>query len=132
MVPGAHLGADPEFFAAWTLYNITPTNDSSKKNLEVLLNVINNRGQPLLASVEYFENQNIDDGLFGNQLTGQHHVWCLKWIADRKGVMTEESLANESHKKLMLTNLGESIALSGEIITSGPETNTFYIRYDSF
>lgn len=129
MVPGAHLGADPEFFSAWTLYNIGP---ECKDNLAALMSVIANRGQPLLAGVEYIENQDVSDGCFGQNITGVHKVWCLKWIAGGIGQMTEQTLADESEGLKMTVGLGESIALPGTIITSGPDTNTFFIRHDSF
>ena len=52
MIPGAHMGADPEFFTAWTLYDIGPLSNDSRSNLATLMNVIASRGQPLLAGVD--------------------------------------------------------------------------------
>ena len=129
MVPGAHLGADPEFFSAWTLYDIGP---DSKGNLATMMSVIANRGQPLLAGVECVENQDVNGGLFGENIQGTHRVWCLKWIASAIGQMTEQTLANESNGQKMSTGLHETLALPGKIITSGPDANTFFIRHDSF
>jgi hypothetical protein len=129
MVPGAHLGADPEFFTAWTLYDIGPT---GVENLANLMSIIANRGQPLLAGVECIDDQDITDGLFGENYSGHHRVWCLKWIADRMGLMTESSLTAESSGKLMKIGLTETATLGNRMITEGPDTNTFYIRHDSF
>jgi hypothetical protein len=129
MVPGAHLGADPEFFTAWTLYDIGP---DGRDNLATMMSVIANRGQPLLAGVECIEKQDVTDGLFGENISGVHRVWCLKWIASAIGQMSEKTLADESHGQHMITSLGETLLLSGVIITQGPDTNTFFIRHDSF
>jgi hypothetical protein len=129
MVPGAHLGADPEFFTAWTLYDIGP---DGRDNLATMMSVIANRGQPLLAGVECIEKQDVADGLFGENISGVHQVWCLKWIASAIGQMSEETLTNESQGQHMITGLGETLSLPGVIITQGPDTNTFFIRHDSF
>lgn len=132
MIPGAHLGADPEFFTAWTLYDIGPQCDASRTNLAGLMNIITNRGQPLLAGVECIDQQDVSGGLFGENIKGVHRVWCLKWIAERQGQMTEATLATDSQNKQATTGLTETATLSGKIITMGPDTNTFYIRHDSF
>ena len=132
MVPGAHMGADPEFFTAWTLYDISPHSDESRTNLATIMNIVASRGQPLLAGVECIDNQDVTGGLFGKNIKGVHRVWCLKWIADRQGQMTEETLATDSQGKQANTGLTETAKLNGQFITSGPDTNTFYIRHDSF
>ena len=132
MAPGVHLGADPEFFTAWTLYDIGPLSKEAVSNLSKLLTVITNRGQPLLAGIELIEGLDISDSLFGEKFTGTHNVWCYKWIASSIGQMTEETLSNESNGKQMITGLGETAQLPSVIITSGPDTNTFFIRHDSF
>lgn len=129
MVPGAHMGADPEFFSAWTLYDIGP---ESSNNLATVMNIIASRGQPLLAGVECIEKQDLTDGLFGENITGEHRVWCFKWIASGIGQMTEGTLATDSSNKQMEIGLNETAKLPGHIITAGPDTNTFYIRHDSF
>ena len=132
MIPGAHIGSDPEFFTAWTLYDIGPNCDESKTNLATLMNIIANRGQPLLAGVECIDQQNINGGLFGENFKGVHRVWCLKWIAERQGQMNEDTLASDSQGKRANTGLTETATLSGVFETTGPDTNTFYIRHDSF
>jgi hypothetical protein len=132
MIPGSHLGADPEFFTAWTLYDIGPQCDASRTNLATLMNIITNRGQPLLAGVECINQQDVTGGLFGENIKGIHRVWCLKWIAERQGQMTEETLAVDSQGKKANTGLTETAKLNGQFITAGPDTNTFYIRHDSF
>ncbi|CAB4241541.1 hypothetical protein UFOVP71_79 [uncultured Caudovirales phage] len=129
MLPGAHMGADPEFFSAWTLYDIGP---GSSDNLATLMNIIAGRGQPLLAGVECIDKQDLSNSLFGEDITGEHRVWCLKWIASAIGQMSEQTLAAESNNKEMITGLTETASLSGRVITSGPLTNMFFIRHDSF
>lgn len=132
MIPGAHMGADPEFFTAWTLYDIGPLTNDSRSNLATLMNIIANRGQPLLAGVECIEKQDVVDSLFGENITGVHRVWCLKWIAERLGQMSEATLAVDSQGQEAITGLTETASLNGKFITDGPDKNTFYIRHDSF
>jgi hypothetical protein len=129
MLPGMHLGADPEFFTAWTLYDIGPT---SPDNLTRLMTVIANRGQPLLAGIEIIESQNLADGYFGTEHNGVHRVCCLKWIASGIGQMSEETLAQDAEGIVMQLSKHDTAKLSGKIVTAGPHTNTFFIRHDSF
>ena len=128
-VPGAHMGGDPEFFSAWTLYDISP---AGRDNLATLMTVIANRGQPLLAGVECFENQDLGTELFGEIYTGKQRVWCLKWIAGAIGQMTEDTLSVEANEQYMNVGLSETVDLPGRVITTGPETNTFFIRHETF
>ena len=128
-VPGAHMGGDPEFFSAWTLYDISP---AGRDNLATLMTVIANRGQPLLAGVECFENQDLGTELFGEIYTGKQRVWCLKWIAGAIGQMTEDTLSVEANEQYMDVGLSETVDLPGRVITVGPETNTFFIRHETF
>ena len=132
MVPGAHMGADPEFFTAWTLFDISPEREESRGNLAELMGVIAARGQPLLAGIECIDKQDIGNSLFGENVTGVHRVWCFKWIASAIGQMTEETLANESAGRVLATGLNETYPVGDKIVTSGPDTNTFFIRHDSF
>ena len=86
----------------------------------------------MLAGVDRLEGQDITDGLFGSNFTGVQTVWCLKWIAGAIGQMTEESLAVDAESIILETGLQETVALPGRIDTFGPDTNTFFIRHDSF
>ena len=129
MLPGMHLGADPEFFTAWTLYDIGP---DSPENLTRLMTVVANRGQPLLAGVEILEAQDLTNGYFGSDYHGTHRVCCLKWIASAIGQMSEETLSADAEGLSMKPGKHDTVKLSGKIITSGPKTNTFFIRHDSF
>ena len=129
MIPGAHMGGDPEFFSAWTLYDIGP---DGRDNLATLMSIVAARGQPLLASVECFENQDLRTEIFGDAYTGKQRVWCLKWIASGIGQMTEETLSVESNEQYMTVGLRETVDLPGRVITIGSEINTFFIRHETF
>lgn len=131
-VPGAHFGSDPEFFSAWTLFDIGPNSNESMDNLNTLMRIVTSRGQPLLAGVERYDAHDITDSLFGENLNGIQTVWCLKWIASGIGQMTEETLAKESDGSKMNINLSETLPLVPNVVTSGSDTNTFFIRHDSF
>jgi len=132
MVPGAHMGADPEFFSAWTLFDIGPDCEDSRENLAELMSIVAARGQPLLASIERFDKQDISNSLFGDNITGEHRVWCFKWIAGGVGQMTEDTLSKESHGRRLATGLTETYKDMQTVVTTGPDTNTFFIRHDSF
>lgn len=130
-LPGAHFGGDPEFFSAWTLFDIGMDSEGSKENLARLIDLVSSRGQPILASVEFIPNQQLDQGFFGSKFSGHQNVWCYKWIVDKIGLMTEETLLAEAHGLPMNLGLNESLRLDKQIITHGPRTNTFFIRHDS-
>lgn len=132
MVPGAHVGADPEFFSAWTLYDIGPESENSRENLASLMNIIASRGQPLLAGIECIDSQDIGKELFGENFSGNQRVWCLKWIASAMGQMTEDTLKVEANGIRMNVGLNETVTLSGSVNTTGPATDTFFIRHESF
>jgi hypothetical protein len=132
MIPGAHMGSDPEFFTVWTLYDIGRSCNDSRSNLATLMNIIANRGQSLLAGVECIDQQDVTDGMFGENIHGIQRVWCLKWIAERIGQMSEETLSIDSQGQEAIIGLTETANLNGKFITEGPDKNTFYIRHDSF
>jgi hypothetical protein len=46
--------------------------------------------------------------------------------------MTEETLANESNGRKLATGLTETYKGANTVITTGADTNTFFIRHDSF
>lgn len=128
-IPGSHFGGDPEFFSAWTLYDL---GTDGRDNLATLMSIVASRGQPLLASVECFENLDLRTEIFGDSYTGKQRVWCLKWIASGVGQMTEETLAVESNEQYMTVGLSETVDLPGRVITLGSEINTFFIRHETF
>lgn len=130
-LPGAHFGGDPEFFTAWTLFDIGMDSEGSKENLARFIDLVSSRGQPILASVEFIPNQLLDQGFFGHKFHGHHNVWCYKWVVDKMGLMTEETLLAEAHGLPMNRGLNESVRLDDRIITQGPRTNTFFIRHES-
>lgn len=130
-LPGAHFGGDPEFFTAWTLFDIGMDSEGSKENLGRFIDLVSSRGQPILASVEFIPNQLLDHGFFGSRFGGHQNVWCYKWIVDKIGLMTEETLLEEAHGLPMNLGLNETLRMEGNIITRGPHTNTFFIRHDS-
>lgn len=130
-LPGAHFGGDPEFFSAWTLFDIGLDSEGSKENLGRLVDLVSSRGQAILAGVEFVPNQLLDQGFFGHKFRGYQNVWCYKWIVDKVGLMTEETLLSEAEGLPMNLGLNESLRLDNRIITRGPRANTFFIRHDS-
>ena len=130
-IPGAHFGGDPEFFTAWTLFDIGMESAASKSNLQKFIDLVSSRGQPILSGVEMIPAQDIVGSFFGKIYQGEQTVWSYKWIVDRKGVMTEATLIKDANNTPMVIGLNETVTLTPKIITSGPETNTFFIRHES-
>lgn len=130
-IPGAHFGGDPEFFTAWTLFDIGLDSNSSRENLQRFIDLVSMRGQPILSGVEMMPDQDVTGGFFGKNYTGKQTVWSYKWIVDKVGLMSEETLLAEANGLPMLTGLNETAGLPATIITDGPDTNTFFIRHES-
>ena len=130
-IPGAHFGGDPEFFTAWTLFDIGLDSVDSRDNLHILIDLVGMRGQPILSGVEMVTDQNVTDGFFGKNYTGKHTVWSYKWIVDKVGLMSEQTLIAEANGLPMKIGLNETAKLEPKIITSGDQANTFFIRHES-
>lgn len=130
-LPGAHFGGDPEFFTVWTLFDIGLESDRSRENLQKFIDIVSSRGQPILSGVEMLYNQDITNGFFGENYTGVHTVWSYKWIVDKIGLMSEQTLTKDSANISMHIGLSETAQLKPNIITTGLDTNTFFIRHNS-
>lgn len=130
-LPGAHFGGDPEFFTVWTLFDIGLESDRSRENLQKFIDIVSSRGQPILSGVEMLYNQDITNGFFGENYTGLHTVWSYKWIVDKIGLMSEQTLEKDSANITMHIGLAETAQLEPRIITAGANTNTFFIRHNS-
>ena len=130
-IPGAHFGGDPEFFTAWTLFDIGLDSSKSRDNLHILIDLVSMRGQPILSGVDMVTDQDITDGFFGKNHSGRQTVWSYKWIVDKVGLMSEQTLISESNGLPMQTGLNETAKLEPKIITSGADANTFFIRHES-
>jgi len=130
-LPGSHFGGDPEFFSAWTLFDISLDNDLSKDNLRKFIDGVATRCQPFLSGVEMIEDQNIDSSLFGEEYSGKHTVWCYKWILDKQGAMSEKTLSEEFDGLELSTGARQTANTGNKIVTSGPRTNTIFIKHDS-
>lgn len=130
-IPGAHFGGDPEFFTAWTLFDIGLDSNESRDNLHTLIDLISMRGQPILSGVDMVTDQDISDSFFGKNYTGRHTIWSYKWIVDKVGLMSEQTLINEANGLPMKTGLNETARLEPKIVTTGDNANTFFIRHES-
>jgi len=130
-IPGAHFGGDPEFFTAWTLFDIGLDSNESRDNLHILMDLISMRGQPILSGVDMVTDQDVTDGFFGKNYKGKHTVWSYKWIVDKVGLMNEKTLISEANGLPMKTGLNETAKLEPKIITNGDLANTFFIRHES-
>jgi hypothetical protein len=130
-IPGSHFGGDPEFYSCWTLFDISNDGTSASENLEKIMAIASSRSQPILAGVEMIINQDVTNGLFGSKHTGNHNVWAYKWIVDKKGIMTEDTLNQEAHGLQLLTGLQETATVGKKIYTRGVNTNLFFVCHES-
>jgi hypothetical protein len=130
-LPGSHFGGDPEFYSCWTLFDLSLDSEIGKANLEKLVGIVVERCQPILSGVEMLEGTNISKSLFGKTYKGVHNVWCYKWLLDKKGAMNEMVLINETKKLKMIPGGHASAKLDSNIVTSGKDANTFFIKHNS-
>mgnify|MGYP001185469961 FL=1 len=130
-IPGSHFGGDPEFYSCWTLFDISNDGGQSSENLEKIMSIASARSQPILAGVEMIIDQDITNGLFGSKHEGKHNVWTYKWIVDKIGIMTEETLNEEAHGLKLHTGLLETAKTTKQIYTRGVNTNLFFVRHES-
>jgi len=93
---GENLTGDLEFFTAFTLVDITDSGISDpelfdsleynqSQNLNVLLQVIGLRTQPVIVSVTARASQDLTDYDFGTAFTGTHTVWAVKFASEYRG-----------------------------------------------
>src|SRR6056300_1270386 len=100
--PGEHLTGAIEYFTAYTLVDVTdsgitdPNNPDTAgynqaQNLNVLLQVISLRAQPIVVSVSKRTAQDMADYSFGSGFTGPQSIWILKFATEYKGAWSTSS-----------------------------------------
>ena len=130
--PGEHLTGDIEYFTAYTLVDVTdsgitdPNSPDTKgynqaQNLNVLLQVIGLRAQPIVCSVSKRTTQDMLDYSFGSTFTGNQTLWLVKFATEYKGAWD-----NAGNQTYHLDNDCDGVAITGgldDTVTFG--SNTF-------
>lgn len=93
--------SDLEFYTIYTLVDITdsgvidsesadtvPYNQS--QNLNVLLQIVGLRTQPIVLEITSLTNQNMKDYEFGNSFKGTHSVWIVKFANEYKSAWNKD------------------------------------------
>lgn len=152
---GEFISRDLEFFIAYTLIDITDTgisfiknnsDDDKKKqfnqaqNLNVFIQAIGLRSQPIVSSVAQVPQQNLATAPYNkfSLKTGNHNVWVLKFTTDFKGAWDKnvgdfyyliEGLHDIPIISEAMVDSSASIP-SQKIQTKGNAINTFFERSD--
>jgi hypothetical protein len=97
------------------------------------MQVIGLRTQPIISSVTKLQSQTMADYDFGNNFTGSHTVWLLKFVSETEGAWKKE----ENETTLLLDDfnlvpihdgLDETATIDGDIINTDNEDrlNTYF------
>lgn len=85
------VGGITDFYTIYTLIDVTDSGVYNPKqnllgfrqsqNLNVFMQLISLRTQPILSSVSVLDNVDISDFNFGSQFNNQHRVWVIKFAS---------------------------------------------------
>lgn len=101
IIAGQYDDSDLEFYTVYTLVDITDSgvNDSNlfdtksynqSQNLNVLLQIIGLRTQPIVLEVSSLSLQSMKDYQFGTSFKGTHTVWVVKFASEYKNAWKNE------------------------------------------
>lgn len=147
--PGEHLTGDIEYFTAYTLVDITDsgvTNPNSgdtdgynqAQNLNVLLQVISLRAQPIVVSITKRETQDMADYSFGSGYTGTQTIWITKFATEYKGAWAGNGnntyhLDQDCDGVAITTGLDDTATLAENAFntTDAVNKNLYFMRNDN-
>ena len=100
--PTEVIGRNTSFYSIYTLIDVTDSNVSSPKinakkfyqsqNLNTFMQVIGLRTQPIISSVTKLESQNMAEYNFGNDYTGTHTIWLMKFVSETEGAWNKDDI----------------------------------------
>jgi hypothetical protein len=97
------------------------------------MQVIGLRTQPVISSITKLQSQTITDYDFGNNFTGLHTVWLLKFVSDTDGAWKKDNnetllLAEDFNLVPIHDGLDETVTIDGDIINTDNEDrlNTYF------
>jgi len=147
---GEHITGDIEYFTAYTLVDITDsgitdprsadvTGYNQAQNLNVLLQLVSLRAQPIIVSISRRENQDLADYSFGsNFVNASATLWIVKFATEYKGAWANASdqtyhLINDCHSVAITAGLEETETFSPVVFdtTSATVKNLYFVRNDN-
>lgn len=141
--PTEVIGRNTAFYSVYTLIDVTDANVSSPKinakkfhqsqNLNTFMQVIGLRTQPIISSITKLPAQTMTDYEFGNNFTGSHTVWLLKFVSETEGAWKKDNnetflLAEDFNLVPIHDGLDETATIDGDIINTDNEDklNTYF------
>jgi len=139
---GEFIGGNIEFFTCYTLADITDTGVydpvqgktyEQAQNLNALLQAISLCSQPTLSSVEKIIAADMADYEFGSDFTANHTIWVLRFVSERVGSITLETLVRDIDGLPLYTNLDETAIFSPEVFETQDSVtkNIYFVRNDN-
>jgi len=141
--PTEVIGRNTSFYSIYTLIDVTDSNVSSPKinakkfyqsqNLNTFMQVIGLRTQPIISSVTKLESQNMAEYNFGNDYTGTHTIWLMKFVSETEGAWNKDDietalLVEDFNFVPIHSNIDETATIDGDIINTANEDklNTYF------
>ncbi len=141
--PTEVIGRNTSFYSIYTLIDVTDSNVSSPKinakkfyqsqNLNTFMQVIGLRTQPIISSVTKLESQNMAEYNFGNDYTGTHTFWLMKFVSETEGAWKKDDietalLVEDFNFVPIHSNIDETATIDGDIINTDNEDklNTYF------
>tara|TARA_R110001606_G_scaffold19707_1_gene72209 strand:+ start:177 stop:644 length:468 start_codon:yes stop_codon:yes gene_type:complete len=142
--PTEVIGRNTSFYSIYTLIDVTDANVSSPKtdvkkfyqsqNLNTFMQVIGLRTQPVISSITKLESQSMTDYNFGNDFTGSHTIWILRFVSETDGAWNKDNnettlLAEDFNFVPVYDGIDETATINGDIINTDNEDklNTYFI-----
>lgn len=139
--PGEYIGGNIEYFTCYTLADITDsgvydpaggTAYEQAQNLNSLMQAISLGSQPILASVEKLTAADVGDFEFGDDFTGEHNVWILRFASERTGSITVATLVRDIAGLPVYDDLDETATFDNGVFetANNSQKNTYFVRND--
>jgi hypothetical protein len=139
---GENTGGDIEYFTCYTLVDISDTGVydpnagevyEQAQNLNALLQAISLGSQPVLTSVEKLVAADLGDFEFGDEFTGNHNLWILRFASERIGTITVANLIRDIDGLPVYTELDETAVFDTDVFetNSANQKNVYFLRNDN-
>ena len=102
-------------------------------SLNALLQAISLGSQPIMSSVEKILAADMGDYDFGDNFTGNHTMWVLRFASERVGAITVESLIRDVDGLPIYDDLDETAVFDTNVFETGSndQRNIYFYRNDN-
>ena len=147
--PGEHLTGDIEYFTAYALGDVTDsgiTDPNSAdvdgynqaQNLNVLLQTMSLRTQPIISSVITRTTQAMADYSFGSNHTGNQTIWIVKFATEYKGAWAKNAdplyhLVQDCQGVSITTGIDDTATFALDVFdtdSTSNDMNLYFVRND--